>query len=88
MPVPSGFGESTVDFIGARPDDGQAFAIEAKAHKKHPNDRQKKYIRDMRAAGWVVFIIDDERDGLKLNYQSCHELEAWLLEPWLIEIGV
>jgi len=32
----------------------------------------------MQASGWRVFIIDDERDGLKLNYESCADLRAWL----------
>jgi len=38
MPVPGGFGATSLDFLSARPSDGRAFAIEAKAHGKHPRD--------------------------------------------------
>lgn len=78
MPVQSGFGAASLDFLCARPSDGRAFAIEAKAHGKHPSERQQVTMERMTKAGWRIFVIDDESDGLELNYESCAELRAWL----------
>lgn len=56
MPVPGGYGKSTLDYIGAVA--GRAFAIEAKAPGEDPTPRQEGTIEDMRAAGIVVFVVD------------------------------
>ncbi len=79
MPVPGGFGKATLDFLGARPDDGRMFAIESKALGKHPKDRQKKTMRAMVAGGITVFIIDDQfGTGEGINYSPIAWFHAWL----------
>lgn len=83
MPVPAGFGKPTLDFYGARPSDGHAFAIEAKKHRGEPNAQQWKTIAEFRDGNWKVFVIDDEADGLALKHESCHALDAWLSEKKL-----
>lgn len=61
MPVPGGYGESTLDYIGCHM--GRFFAIETKAPGKHPTDRQNMIIAMMRRAGAKVFVIDNDIDG-------------------------
>lgn len=68
MPVPAGFGKSTLDFIGCYY--GRYFAIETKAPGKRLRSRQEGVRDDMIAAGGVVFEIDGEA-GLV-------GLDAWL----------
>jgi hypothetical protein len=70
MPVPSGYGKSTLDFIGCYY--GYYFAIEAKAGKKIPTERQDGTIDDMQQSGAVVFVVNDVK-GLDV-------LEDWLTE--------
>jgi hypothetical protein len=69
MPVPSGFGESTLDYIGCYR--GKYFAVETKAPGKKPTDRQQAIISKMRAAGGAVFVIDGDLT----------ELKQWITEP-------
>jgi hypothetical protein len=63
MPVPSGYGESTLDYLGCYK--GQFFAVETKAPGKKPTDRQNMMIERMRKAGGTVFIIDGDISELK-----------------------
>lgn len=63
MPVPSGFGESTLDYIGCYR--GKYFAVETKAPGKKPTDRQQAIISKMRAAGGAVFVIDGDLTEIK-----------------------
>ena len=59
MPVPSGYGESTLDYLGCFK--GRFFAIETKAPTggtPEPTARQKEIIRKMREAGASVFVTD------------------------------
>lgn len=63
MPVPSGYGESTLDYIGCYR--GQFFAIETKAPGKKPTGRQDVIIALMRQAGGTVFVIDGDTSALK-----------------------
>ena len=63
MPVPSGFGESTLDYIGCYR--GKYFAVETKAPGKKPTDRQNMIIKKMRDAGGAVFVIDGDLSELK-----------------------
>lgn len=65
-PVPSGYGKSTLDCLGAIK--GLAFAIETKAPGDKPTPLQLTYIDDMQRAGMVVFVIDGDTT----------ELEKWL----------
>lgn len=56
MPVPGGFGISTLDYLVCFR--GQFVAIETKAPGKKPTPRQLKVAGDIRAAGGRVFFID------------------------------
>jgi len=58
MPVPSGYGESTLDYIGCFK--GKFFSVETKAPGKKPTSRQMQTKAAMERAGGVVFIIDSE----------------------------
>lgn len=69
MPVQTGMGMSTLDFLGSA--NGRFFAIETKAPGKYPTDRQNKIIEDIKASGARVFVISG-REGLL-------ELKAWII---------
>lgn len=72
MPVPSGFGESTLDFLCAMKMKHIAafFAVETKAPGRKPTERQGIMIERMREVGAAVFIIDGD-EGLR-------ELQVWI----------
>lgn len=63
MPVPSGYGESSLDYIGCYR--GRAFYIETKAPGKKPTPRQMQTIAAIERAGGVVFVIDGDITELK-----------------------
>jgi hypothetical protein len=56
MPVPGGFGKTTLDYLGCA--NGMFFAVETKAPGGKPTERQKATMAQMRAAGAEVFLID------------------------------
>lgn len=59
MPVPNGYGRSTIDYLGCVR--GLFFGIEAKARSNQgPTERQEGIIGDIRAAGGTVFVINDD----------------------------
>jgi hypothetical protein len=58
MPVPGGYGMSTLDYLGCYR--GKFFAIETKAPGKKPTPRQEITMEDMNNAGAAVFIIDSD----------------------------
>lgn len=66
MPVPSGFGESTLDYLGCHL--GRFFAVETKAPGKKPTARQENTMAAIRRGGGTVFVIDGDTT----------ELEQWL----------
>jgi hypothetical protein len=66
MPVPSGYGDTTLDYVGCHY--GRFFGIETKAPGKKPTDRQNMIIGLMQRAGAKVFVIDGDTG----------ELEKWL----------
>lgn len=68
MPVPGGWGRSSLDFVGCW--HGRFFAIEAKAPGKSMTPRQELAAEKMLGAGAIVFEIDGP-DGLA-------ELKSWL----------
>lgn len=68
MPVPGGYGESTLDYIGCCR--GHGFAIEAKAPHKKPTLRQQRIIERMFMASMKVFVIN--------NLEQIDELNHWL----------
>lgn len=63
MPVPSGYGESTLDYIGCF--HKHFFAVETKAPGKRPTPRQSVIINQIEAAGGRVFVVSDD-EGLML----------------------
>jgi hypothetical protein len=72
-PVQTGFGAPTLDCNGALW--GQAFSIETKAAGKRPTARQIETMREMKAAGIKIFLID----GGKFPYTP---LEVWLAKTY------
>jgi penicillin-binding protein-related factor A (putative recombinase) len=68
MPVVSGYGKRTIDYLGCYK--GKFFSIEAKAPKKEPTHLQNLTIQAIRNAGGKAFVINSE-DGLL-------ELHKWL----------
>lgn len=72
-PVPSGYGESHLDYVGCIC--GFFFSIETKAPGKKPSPRQLERIRRVELAGGKVFVIDgtDKTD-------TYGDLHAWLVK--------
>lgn len=68
MPVPYGYGASTLDYLICFR--GRFLAIETKAPGKKPTDRQKMIADQIRAAGGVVFIIDGDTTELEEHLES------------------
>lgn len=58
MPVPSGYGDVTLDYVGCFR--GHFFAIETKAPGKKPTLRQGQTIAAMQRGGAAVFVIDGD----------------------------
>jgi hypothetical protein len=56
MPVPSGYGESSLDFIVCYM--GRFIAIETKAGARHPTPRQEVIIKRIVEAGGIAIVID------------------------------
>lgn len=69
MPVQTGYGSPTLDYLGSSR--GRAFAIETKAPGKSPTKRQMAIIGEMEGAEMKVFVIDGE----PVQYE---ELRLWL----------
>jgi hypothetical protein len=70
MPVQSGFGAPSLDFVIFHR--GRGAAVETKAGSKDMTPRQKLTADEMRKAGAAVFLIND--------YTGLDELEGWLNE--------
>lgn len=66
MPVPGGYGGTTLDYIGCLM--GKFFAIETKKPGAKPTDRQKQIIASIDRAGGKTFVIDGDTT----------ELEEWI----------
>lgn len=58
MPVPTGYGRRTVDYIGCFR--GVFFAIETKAEGKAPTPLQRQTLHAIKDAGGRTFVIDGE----------------------------
>ena len=74
MPVPAGYGRSTVDYLGCF--FGHFFAIEAKREGETPNDRQKGELEDIVAAGGTSFVIDGDA-GVRMLDEWLTTIENW-----------
>jgi hypothetical protein len=68
MPVPGGYGKSTLDYLGFI--DGRGFAIEAKRPGKEPTTRQQIIRAEIERSGTPVFLINDD--------ESLQDFECWL----------
>lgn len=68
MPVPGGYGRSTLDYLGFCC--GLGFAIEAKSSIGHPTERQLATMRDITRVAVPVFVIRDDA--------TLGQFEAWL----------
>lgn len=71
-PVPAGYGESHLDYVGCMC--GRFFSIETKAPGKKPTARQAHRIDNVKRAGGLAFVIDGTA-----NTTTCAELEATLM---------
>jgi hypothetical protein len=69
MPVQTGYGSPTLDYLGTSR--GRGFAIETKAPGKKPTVRQFAIIKEMERAEMKVFVID----GMPEQYEA---LRLWL----------
>ena len=69
MPVPGGYGVSTLDYLGCYR--GRFFAIEAKAAGKKPTDRQRIMMEDIEYAGGKCFVVDSD---------DLTDLKTWIEE--------
>src|SRR5215475_8150452 len=65
MPVPGGFGRSSLDYLGFLC--GFGFAIEAKREGGKPTERQEGVIEKIRASGTPVFVIDGVKGLTEFN---------------------
>ena len=72
MPVPSGYGRTTIDFLCCYR--GQFFAIETKAPGGKPTLRQEAELNGIARAMGKTFVVDDALSPV------LDELRAWLDE--------
>lgn len=70
MPVPGGFGGTTLDYIGCHR--GRFFAIETKKPGGKPTDRQKQIISQIEQAGGKTFVVDGDTTELELWLKDHH----------------
>lgn len=63
MPVPGGYGSSSLDYVLCV--GGRFLAIETKAPGKQPTPRQHKIIEQIEAAGGLVFVFDGDEKCLR-----------------------
>lgn len=71
-PVPSGYGESHLDYVGCA--NGWFFSIETKAPGKKPTPRQMERIRRVELAGGKAFVIDGSPEPLALMREWLEEV--------------
>lgn len=62
MPVQTGYGKTSLDFIGCY--NGLFFSIETKVEGKTPTPRQRQTIEEMQGARGAVFVITGVSDAL------------------------
>ena len=73
MPVPGGYGKHGVpDFLCMV--DELAFAIETKTTGRKPTLLQEREMKDMRGAGWLVYVVDSEEAMTKMVNEIEEEL--------------
>lgn len=77
MPVQTGYGSPTLDFLGSHK--GRFFAVETKAPGKVPTPRQELTMALINASGGAVFVIGEEYFATTKTFSGINELESWLL---------
>jgi hypothetical protein len=80
MPVPSGFGKSSLDYVICC--HGRFLAIEAKAPGKKPTPRQKMIIGQIERADGKVLVIDGKQ-GLEELDLLLSEVRGEACNPYL-----
>jgi len=73
MPVPSGYGAPTLDYLGFI--FGRGFAIEAKRPGKKPTTRQETTIANIAASSTPVFVINDDASLLVFEEWLKYQVE-------------
>lgn len=66
MPVPSGYGETTLDFLICYK--GRFLAIETKAPSKKVTPRQEMIIRAIELNGGTVLVVSDDTSLARLRF--------------------
>lgn len=69
MPVQNGMGAPSLDFICCL--EGRYFGIETKAGNKGPTERQENTMEQIRRAGGLAFLVNENPDTLVT-------LEVWI----------
>lgn len=77
MPVQSGYGSTSLDFLCCHK--GRFLAVETKAPGKFLTTRQELIRDEIQAAGGVVFVVGEEYDPDYKKFSGEEELEGWLL---------
>ncbi len=81
MPVPSGYGVRTIDYLGCIK--GAFFGIEAKKPGGKPTSYQENTLADIRDAGGVTFVVNDDQSlaELKRFLDSAMKIVEWRVYP-------
>jgi hypothetical protein len=74
MPVPSGYGKQSVDYLVCV--DGLFVGIEAKKPGERPTARQDGVLEDIRAAGGSTFVVNDDA-SLEVLERFLHDVIKW-----------
>lgn len=77
MPVQSGYGAASLDFLGCHR--GRFFAVETKAPGKHLTPRQELVKSEIEEAEGPVFVIGEYYYEELDTFSGMETLEAWLL---------
>lgn len=74
MPVPSGYGAATIDYLLCI--DGLFVGIEAKRPGGKPTLRQDGVLEDIRRANGSTFVVSDD-ESLNVLEQFLHGIDKW-----------
>ncbi len=77
MPVQSGYGSPSLDFLCCY--EGKFFAVETKAPGKRLTARQENTKHVMEAHGATVFVVGEYYYEELNDFSGMEQLEAWLL---------
>jgi hypothetical protein len=73
MPVPGGYGKHGVpDFLCMI--EGVSFSIETKTTGRKPTMLQELEMKEMDAAGWMVFVVDSEETMARMMSEVMSEV--------------